>query len=394
MTTTTAEPATPTSTTGEAAAPVGPRGFLTRNRASLLIGVGLVAAVAIAALTGGADNTTPMDPDNAGPAGTRAVARVLDAEGVDMTVARRADELEAVAVGSDTSVVVVLPANLGEATVDRLLEHTDGAAHLIVLGADIGAAEALGAPVTPSNADLGDGRGAGCVDPLFDGLTVEVDSAPVYEGGDCFPGDLGALVLRPRDGLLLFGADQAFTNDQVLRADNAAVALRLLGQDRRLVWYVPSLADLSASEGVSMTSLLPRWIFPGLWVAALAVVAVVVWRGRRLGALATEPLPVVVRAVETTRSLGRLYRRAGDRAHAAAALRRSARTRCAERLRLGSRFDPAGLVREVARRTGRPETEVAQLLDPPPGDPGPSTDRDLINLAQALAELDREVQRP
>jgi hypothetical protein len=372
----------------------GPGSFLARNRASLLIGLGLVAAVAVAALTGGGDNTTPMDPDNAGPDGTRAVARVLDDEGVDVDVARSADALEDVAVGSDTSVVVVLPGNLGEATVERLLEHTGGAAHVIVLGADIGAAEALGAPVTPSNDDLGDGRAAGCVDPLFDGLTVEVDTAPVYEGGDCFPGDLGAVVLRPRDGLLLFGADQAFTNDQVLRADNAAIALRLLGQDRRLVWYVPSLADLSAGEGVSLTSLLPRWVFPGLWVAALAVVATVVWRGRRLGALATEPLPVVVRAVETTRSLGRLYRRAGDRAHAAAALRRSARTRCAERLRLGSRFDPAGLVREVARRTDRPETEVARLLDPPPGDPGPSTDRDLVNLAQALAQLDREVQGP
>jgi hypothetical protein len=372
----------------------GPGSFLARNRASLLIGLGLVAAVLIAALSGGGDNTTPMDPDNAGPDGTRAVARVLDDEGVDVDVARSADELEDVAVGSDTSVVVVLPGNLGEATVERLLEHTSGASRVVVLGADIGAAEALGAPAPPSNDDLGDGRAAGCVDPLFDGLTVEVDTAPVYEGGDCFPGDLGAVVLRPSDRLLLFGADQAFTNDQVLRADNAAIALRLLGQDRRLVWYVPSLADLSAGEGVSLTSLLPRWVFPGLWVAGLAAVATVVWRGRRLGALATEPLPVVVRAVETTRSLGRLYRRAGDRTHAAAALRRSARSRCAERLRLGSGFDPAGLVREVARHTGRPETEVARLLDPPPGDPGPSTDRDLINLAQALAELDREVQRP
>ena len=207
------------------------------------------------------------------------------------------------------------------------------------------------------------------------------------------PETLGALVLRPRDGLMLFGADQAFTNDQVLRADNAAVALRLLGQDRRLVWYVPSLADLAAGEGVTLTSLLPRWIFPGLWVAALALVAMVVWRGRRLGALAAEPLPVVVRAVETTRSLGRLYRRAGDRAHAAAALRRSARARCAERLRLGSHVDPASLVREVARRTGRPEAEVAHLLDPPATDLGPPTDRDLITLANDLAELDREVRR-
>ena len=107
--------------------------------------------MAIAAVTGGADNTTPMDPDNAGPEGTRAVARVLDNDGVDVDVARDADALEAIAVGSDTSVVVVLPSYLGEATVDRLLEHTSGAAHVIVLGADIGAAEALGATETPEH---------------------------------------------------------------------------------------------------------------------------------------------------------------------------------------------------------------------------------------------------
>lgn len=368
-------------------------GFLARHRSSMLIALGLVAGVAVAVVSGGGGNSTPMDPDNAGQAGARAVARVLDANGVDVETARSADELEDLAVGSDTGVVVVLPSELGEATVERLLEHTRGAARLIVLGADIGPAEALGAPETPSNEDLGDGREAGCVDPLFDGLTIEVDSSVVYEGGDCFPGELGAVVLRPRDGVLLFGADQVFTNDQVLRADNAAVALRLLGQDRRLVWYVPSLADLSADEAVSLSSLLPDWVFPGLWVVGLAMAAVVLWRGRRLGPLATEPLPVVVRAVETTRSLGRLYRRAGDRGHAAAALRRAARTRCAERLRLGSRYDPAGLVREVARRTGRPEIEVARLLDPPPGDPGPTTDRDLITLAQSLAELDREVRK-
>ena len=239
-----------------------------------------------------------------------------------------------------------------------------------MLGADIGAAGLLGAGRPPSTVEMGDGRSAGCVDPLFDGLTVEVDAAVVYQGGDCFPGDLGAVVLRPGDSLMLFGADQAFTNDQVLRADNAAVALRVMGQDRRLVWYVPSLADLAAGEGVSLTSLLPRWIFPGLWVAGLVLVAVVVWRGRRLGALASEPLPVVVRAVETTRSLGRLYRRAGDRAHAADSLRRSARARCAERLRLGSRIDPDSLVREVARRTGRPESQVAHLLAPARHRPG------------------------
>jgi hypothetical protein len=370
-----------------------PRGsFLSRQRSWLLVGAGLAVAVVLAALTSGDGNTTPMDPDNAGPDGARAVARVLGDEGVDVTAVRSADELEGVPIGSDTTVVVVLPEILGERSAARLAEHARGAAHLVVLGAGIGAAELFGVTDPPSTESLAEGRGAGCVDPMFDGLTLEVDSAAVYEGGDCFPGDLGSVVLRPAERLTLFGADQAVTNGQVTRADNAAVALRLLGQDERLVWYVPSVYDIGAGEEVSLSSLMPDWVDPGLWILLLTMTGVLLWRARRLGALATEPLPVVVRAVETTRSLGRLYRRAGDRRHAAASLRRSARERCAERLRLGSHVDPATLVREVARRTGRPQEEVARLLHPPDTDPGPPSDKDLITLAQDLAALDREVR--
>jgi hypothetical protein len=130
---------------------------------------------------------------------------------------------------------------------------------------------------------------------------------------------------------------------------------------------------------------------PGLALGLVVLLAVIVWRARRLGPLATEPLPVVVRAVETTRSLGRLYRRSGDRDHAADSLRRAARARLAERLRLGSATAPGVVVREVARRTGRHPDDVARLLGT--GAAVPSTDRDLITLAKDLAELDREVRR-
>ena len=165
----------------------------------------------------------------------------------------------------------------------------------------------------------------------------------------------------------------------------------MLGQDERLVWYVPSIDDLVGDDGVSLQTLLPRWVRPGLVLLALVMVSVILWRARRLGALATEPLPVVVRAVETTRSLGRLYRRSGDREHAAESLRRAARARLAERLRLGSTTAPDVLAREVARRTGRTEEDVVAVLGPD-GDV-PSSDRDLITLANQLAELDREVRR-
>ena len=366
-------------------------GFARKHRGTLVIGVGLVAAVSVAVWLGtGTRTSTPMDPDNAGPDGTRALARVLGAEGVEVRAARTADELEALAVDARTSVVVVLPDYLGSSTIARLREHTAKAHTVIVVGAGPGAADAFGVPGGGAETPLGEGRAAGCDDPLFAGLTLEVDRTAVYPRGDCFPGRAGAVVARPRAGLLLFGADQALTNDQVLRADNAAAALRLLGQDGRLVWYVPSLDDLVAGDGVSLASLLPRWVRPGLVLGLLVLVSLVVWRARRLGPLATEPLPVVVRAVETTRSLGRLYRRSGDRGHAARSLRRAARARLAERLRLGSRASPEAVVSEAARRSGRSTDDVARLLGPE-GDV-PSSDRDLITLARDLAELDREVR--
>jgi hypothetical protein len=199
-------------------------------------------------------------------------------------------------------------------------------------------------------------------------------------------------VAEPRAGLTLVGAPAALTNDQILDGDNAAVALRLLGQRQRLVWYVPSLADLAGADSVSASSLLPGWLRPAIWLLALTTVAVMIWRGRRLGPLAREPLPVEVKAIETTRSLGRLYRRGGDRAHAAEALRAAARSRLAERLRLPRRPDPARLVVSVAMHTGRAESEVDALLGPHA--PAPVSDRDLTVLAHRLIELDREVSHP
>lgn len=368
------------------------RAWWGRHRATLLIlGAPAAAIVVVLALGGSRVQTSePLDPDNPGPNGARAIARVLDRQGVEVTVVRSADDLAQTRTGPGTTVLVTSPDHLGTSTARRLLEDVDGS-RLVVAGPGPGATEALGISQLPAQVSLGDGRDAGCQDPLFADLRLEVDRALAYPGdAGCFAGAGGSLVAE-RGGITLFGADRALANDQVLRADNAAALLRLLGQDGRLVWYVPSIDDLVGDDGVSLSTLLPRWIKPGLWLATIVVIALILWRARRLGPLATEPLPVVVKAIETTRSRGRLYRRSGDRGHAAAALRSAARTRAAERLRVGAATEPATVVRDVARLLGRPEHEIDALLGS--GGPAPATDRDLIVLANDLAALDREVRR-
>lgn len=372
-----------------AGTPPAPRGWLRRHRAGLAVAAFLLLALVVALLTRGeTGNDQPVDPANAGPDGARAVARVLDDQGVEVDVVRSADALADADAGPDDLVVVTQADQLGASTVERLRRDAGGA-RIVVVDPGPELLDLLDLPGPAGPADADGPLEAGCDDPVAAGLEVRVDDARRMptEGAEtaCFDDTL----VRVGD-LTLLGAPQLLTNDQVLRGDNAAVALRLLGQRDRLVWYVASYDDLVGDDGVSFWSLVPDWIRPGLWLLLLTVVALMVWRGRRLGPLATEPLPVVVKAVETTRSRGRVYRRSGDRAHAAGVLRDATRARVRARLRSGAGDDDT-LVRDVARRVGRPEAEVAALLAP--GGRAPATDKDLITLAADLAALEEEVRR-
>lgn len=366
-----------------------------RHRSTLVLTGSTLAALVVVLLlgVGEARTTGRLDPGNPGPTGARAVSRVLAAEGVEVEVVRSAADLEATRVDAATTVLVTSADQLGRSTADRLLETAAGA-RLVVVEPGPGTTEALGVPDLPRPTSIGAPRPARCTDQALaalEGLEVLADRGLEYPTATgCFRGEDGWLVGSTADGLVLLGAGGILENDQVLRADNAAVALRLLGPEDRLVWYVPSVADLVGDDGVSLRSLLPRWLLPALWLLGLATVATIWWRGRRLGPLATEPLPVVVRAIETTAARGRLYRAAGDRAHAAGVLRGAAVGDLARHLRLPGAAPPV-VARETARLLGRPPEQVEELL----GESArpPETDDELIRLARQLAELDREVRR-
>ena len=308
---------TTASTTGTRA--VGP---LRRYRGGLVVALAALAAVVAAVLLGGRPATsTPLDPDNPGADGARAVARVLDDQGVEVRVVRGADALDAESLDPSTTVLVTSSYLLGQSTAQRLLDHLSGA-DLVVAEPGPGVVDALGLSAESWTVAPGADRPAGCADPLYAGLEVRVDVGTEFTApAGCFTGEHGHLVAEPQAGVTLLGASALLTNDQVLRADNAAVALRLLGQHDRLVWYVPEAGDLLGRDGVSLRTLVPDWILPGLWIAGATVLALLLWRVRRLGPLVVEPLPVTVKAIETTQSRGRLYRKSGDRAHAARALR-------------------------------------------------------------------------
>lgn len=368
-----------------------PRAVAARHRVLLLIIAAALVTIVLTVVTAGSRATyaAPLDPANPDGNGAQALARVLHQQGVDVAIVRSADDLDRTVVDAGTTIVVTSTGSLGTSTAQRLLRHR-GAARLVLVGPGPGAVRALGITTYPDTTALPTPVTAHC--PAYDGLSLVVSSADEYEGQGCFPGEHGSVIGEPAPGITLLGAPAVLSNDQILDGDNAAIALRLLGAGDRLVWYVPRYTDLVGADGVSARSLLPRFLAPALWLTGLAGLALTLWRGRRLGPLAMEPLPVVVKAVETTRSLGRLYRTSGDRGHAAAALRTAARTRLAERLRLPPNTEPERVVQAAAARTGRSVADVSALIGR--DGPVPRTDRDLTALAHDLTQLDREAISP
>ena len=374
------------------------RSWLRRNRGLTILVVTLLVVVALLSLLTARQTTQgePLDPANPSPDGAQAVARVLEQQGVQLTVVRRAAELERATVDADTTVMVTSPDHLGTATAQQVEVRTITAGAVVLAEPGATLIRALGLPVRATDARNGDHPDAGCDDPLLSDLSLDVRRSVGYRGAGpflthCFEGSDergGALVVRVDRGTPVYavGATDVFSNDRVDRADNAAAALRLLGQHSRLVWYVPDARDVRVGDTGSFAAQLPAGLFPALCLVAAAVLATMLWRGRRLGPLVVEPLPVVVKAVESTQGRGRLYHRVRDRSHAAGILRAATARRLTARLRL-PHGDQRGLVEAVARTTGSDPWAVHDLLV---ARPVPDDDA-LVRLAADLAALEREV---
>lgn len=367
-----------------------------RRRRLLVVAAVLLVVGVLVLVTLAQDGRTdrPLDPRNPGPDGAEALARVLDREGLGVTVVRDQEALLATDVDGAT-VVVTDPASLSPSTTGALEEHAATAAALVVVGpgavlAATGPGPALGLQAASRDAGT---VGPGCDRPPVDTLTLDLDDGedlaapPGDPTTSCFG---GALLLDETGGTptWLLAAPEVLANDTVTDADAAALALRLLAQGDDVVWYLPDPADAAPDEAVGLGSLLPGWLLPSLWLVALAALAGVLWRGRRLGPVVVEPLPVVVRAAESTHARGRLYHRAADRAHAAAVLQEATRARLARRLRLAPDASPRAVADAVARRTGRDASDVSALLTP--GAP-PTRDPELADLGRRLTALEDEV---
>ncbi|AYY12059.1 DUF4350 domain-containing protein [Actinobacteria bacterium YIM 96077] len=329
-----------------------------------------------------------LDPEGVNVSGARALARLLEDQGLTITPVRTtADAVSA--TSSDETIVITEPDMLLPEQIDDVLGT--GADIVLVtasnvedFGPDLEHAGSSPEQVLAPRCELPAARSAG--DALTGGET--------YHGPDdataCYPTDDGASLLvgssHTGSRLVALGSSAPLTNRYLDENGNAALALNLLGQTGELTWYRPT-PEGAPDEARDLADLMPGWVVPAAWQLAIAVGVAAWWRARRLGRVVTEPLPVVVRAAETTEGRARLYARGGSRGHAASILRNATARRLRSRLSVPLTAPAEALIEAVSARTERePETVTTLLAGPEPTD-----DAGLVRLANALDELEQEV---
>lgn len=351
----------------------------------------IVFALLIGALSFGApDSRGALDPESAKDSGTLALAELLRDQGVEITIARtRADAVAA--IDDDTTLVMADPFSLSDEAVARLIEpanHTvflSSASRLLRL-LDLGenAVPPASGPL-PARCGLPELTNVGTVQP--DRFFSPADGVT-----GCFETDGAAgLLVDDRGGIrtAILEGGSLLSNEHLAENGNAALGLALLGQTGHIVWYVPSFADtdLEAQSPDTLATLTPEWVTPAILLLLLAGIVAGIARGQRFGPLVTETLPVTVRASETMHGRARLTAKAGDSAHAAAALRDGSLRRLAARLGLAARSTPVEVADAASDRLRIPRGSLHELL----AGPLPQNDSELTDTARALAELEAAV---
>lgn len=345
-----------------------------------------------------------LHPGSARPSGGQAVAEVLTAHGARIHPTDSLDQALSLAQEHPDAVLLfhdpgrLLPTD----GLEQLAEQTDPARRVLVEPTTVqvrALAEGVtSGPMMPGSLETLS-AGTDCDLPLAREAEEIAAEGRLYRGGTgCFNGNAdstGDSTVRPAhalvrsdEGTWVVGSARVLANDGAGDLGHPVVSLWTLGQSDDVIWYLPSLADVPAGAAPSDPSdLLPSWVGPATWWLVVCALILMLWRGRRHGPLAIEPLPVVVPSSETAVGRARLYQSTGQIGAAAHALHLATRQRLSRRLRLGRGASAAALTTAVAELTGQAATEVAVLLD----EGTVQTAAELVNRARNLQRLEESV---
>ena len=366
-----------------------------------LFWIALVTIILILALVGlGATRSTAaqdtLAPDDPSPKGAKALVEVLRQQGVTVAITDSLRSTES-AISNPDETTLVIHDSAGLLDNDQIVEAAALSTNVVLIAPDFLELNAVANGI----ALAGDVSGTAKADcPIA--AVVKAGKVTATGQGYRLLGDTttGTACLSTRSKvyslvqvenslgtITAIGTTDALSNDQIGGFGNAALALNLLGPKTHLVWYTPSAKDLSSQPLPTIAELSPGWVIQVTGLLFITIVAAGFWRGRRMGPLIVENLPVTVRASETMHGRARLYENSNSRLHALDSLRIGTITRLAVSCGLPTAATVDDVSRAVASVTHRDPTSVYLLLV----GARPSTDRQLIDLSDDLLRLERDV---
>ncbi len=404
MSGTTSAVAADTATPAEAATAGGAASGTPRSRgrrigvALLWVAIVLVVVMGGLAVWAAGQNSTAGQhlraPDDPGDGGAMALAQVLRQQGVEVTITHSFWETE-IAVGDGRDVTLLIDDDwwvLTEEAYERVLnlsrqlvivQPTDVALEQLTPGVDYAG---FGGGEPTADCAVPAARRAESVNAGGEAYTAPASAERCFATGD------GYGLVRVERGvrqITVLGLGEVLENQYVTDSGNAALALGLLGENPALVWYQPDVDDLAFEDANSLASLQGVWFAPLVVLLLLVGVAAALWRGRRMGAVVVERLPVEVRSSETMEGRARLYERGGSRDHALATLRGATLARLARALGLGRTATPEEIIAATAATVGRDPAALTALLRTEPA----HDDRGFVRISDELLRLEQELGR-
>lgn len=358
--------------------------------AGILVAVTLVV-LAMVVTVGRANRQQADDPRSTTAAGAGALGVLLAAEGVAIEVTDEvADAVET--SGADRALVVANGDRLAETDAQQLLAAgygrvillRPGSSTLDRFGVRAEGRRAVPGTTAPSCAAAAADQ-AGTV-TLTDARAAYVATGPAEFS--CYPvgtGGYAYLRVGTAAGTPVELVAGGISNADLDQAGNAAFGMNVFGARADVTWLMARSGPPGGQA--AEPGLLPAWWPIAVVQAGVAFLVAAVWRGRRLGPILVEPLPVTVRAAETVEGHGRLYHRLNAYDRAARALRAGVVGRLSRAY--GHAEDPLALSAVLADRTGLDPIAVRRMLV----DARPTTDEDLVALARDLDRLEQEAHR-
>ncbi|MFC8038670.1 DUF4350 domain-containing protein [Paenarthrobacter sp. NPDC057355] len=355
--------------------------------------VGLVTYLAVTSMSGATDPRT-LSARNPAPDGAMAAAGILGNHGVNVTVTDSFDQTMSALSGNDRATVLLYDPRgyLDRSQVEDLAAASD---RVVVVKPRLKTLNGLGPGFRPGGVIPGDQTVVEPACSVEDATAAGSLSAQgsIFSGPKvCYTGraeSTGLYAASADGGVIVLGSTDILDNEHLALEGNAALALRSLGNNPDLLWYLPGVKDVAATDTTpTLSELAPAWLaYAGPWLGAVTLLAIL-WRGRRMGPLVFEPLPVVVKAAETAEGRARLYQDARAINRAAGNLRAGTLTRLARHFNLGADATADAVVDAAARRLERPGPEVRSVLV----DFMPGTEGQLVQWAQELERMEEEAK--